>query len=146
MEISVNLPPPDDAFELGHEAYWTAPAPMYSILDVSALAFVRLMPRKVRERRLRRLIAADTERAALRNVANLEWALRQNVEDACRRFEASLTQRLSEALNETRQAMETALQRRSQMSAEIGVLVAQSERTIRALKTILAELAAVEEI
>ena len=119
---------------------------MYSILDISALAFVRLSPRKVREGRLRRLIAADAERAALRNVANLEWALRQNVEDAFRRFEASLSQRLSEALNETRQAMETALQRRSAMSAEIGVLFAQSETTIKAWKIILDELTVVGEI
>jgi GTP-binding protein EngB required for normal cell division len=146
MEISVNLPPPDDAFELGHEPYWTAPAPSYSILDISALAFVRLMPRKIREERLRRLVAADTERASLRNVANLDWALRQNADDAFRRFEASLSQRLSEALDGTIQAMKTAVQRRSAMSAEVSDLAAQSEKTTKALKTILDELTVVAEI
>ena len=87
MEISVRLPAPEHAFELAREAYWVAPAPQNSIIDASALAFIRFMPGALRERRLRRQIASDTERAVLRNVANLDWALRQNVEDAFRRFE-----------------------------------------------------------
>ena len=79
----------------------------------SALAFIRFMPRPLRERRLRRQIASDTERAVLRNVANLDWALRQNVEDAFRRFESSLAEQLSEAIEETQQVMQIALEKRS---------------------------------
>ena len=54
MEISVRLPPPEHAFELAREAYRVAPAPQNSIIDASALAFIRFMPRPLRERRLRR--------------------------------------------------------------------------------------------
>jgi ribosome biogenesis GTPase A len=140
MEISVNLPPPEQAFELGREPYWVAPAPANSILDASALALVHMMPRGMRERRLRRHIAADTEKAALRNVANLDWALRQNVEDAFRRFENSFALQLSQALNETRQALQIALQKRSARAAEVGDLVAQSEQSTTALARVLSDL------
>jgi hypothetical protein len=140
VEISVDLPPADQAFELGREPYWVAPAPANSILDASALAFVRMMPRQMRERRLRHLIAADTEKAALRNVANLDWALRQNVEDAFRRFEDSFARQLSQALAETQQAMQIALQRRSASSAEVGALVAQSEQSTAVLTSALNDL------
>jgi predicted transcriptional regulator len=94
----------------------------------------------MRERRLRRHIAADTEKAALRNVANLDWALRQNVEDAFRRFENSFALQLSQALNETRQALQIALQKRSARAAEVGDLVAQSEQSTTALARVLSDL------
>jgi hypothetical protein len=140
MEISVRLPPPEHAFELGREAYWVAPAPQNSIIDASALAFIRFMPRALRERRLRRQIGSDTERAVLRNVANLDWALRQNVEDAFRRFESSLAEQLSEAIDETRRVMQIALEKRSARSSEVASLVAQAEQSIAALSAALAGL------
>jgi len=140
MALSVRLPPVEQAFELGREPYWVAPAPTNSILDASALAFVHALPRRMRARRLRRHIAADTERATLRNVANLDWALRQNVEDAFRRFESSLALQLSRALDESCQAMNIALVRRSARDAEVGALVARSRRSVEALASVLDDL------
>ncbi len=131
MEISVRLPPPEHAFELAREAYWVAPAPQNSIIDASALAFIRFMPSSLREKRLRRQIASDTERAVLRNVANLDWALRQNVEDAFRRFESSLAEQLSAAVQVTRPVMQIALERRSVRSSEVSSLVAQAEQSLQ---------------
>ena len=125
---------------LRREAYWVAPAPQNSIIDASALALIRFMPRALRERRLRRQIASDTERAVLRNVANLDWALRQNVEDAFRRFESSLAEQLSEAIEETRRVMQIALEKRSARSSEVASLVAQAEQSIAALFAALAGL------
>jgi len=137
MEISVRLPAPEHSFELAREAYWVAPAPQNSIIDASALAFIRFMPGALRERRLRRQIASDTERAVLRNVANLDWALRQNVEDAFRRFESSLAEQISAAVQATRQVMQIALEKRSVRSSEVSSLVAQAEQSIVALSAVL---------
>ena len=137
MEISVRLPAPEHSFELAREAYWVAPAPQNSIIDASALAFIRFMPGALRERRLRRQIASDTERAVLRNVANLDWALRQNVEDAFRRFESSLAEQISAAVQATRQVMQIALKRRSVRSSEASSLCCQAEQSIVALSAVL---------
>ncbi len=140
MEISVRLPSPGHVFELAREAYWVALAPTNSIIDASALAFIRVLPSTLRERRLRREIASDTERAVLRNVANLDWALRQNIEDAFRRFELSLAEQLSEAVQKTQLVMQIALEKRSARSSEVGSLVARMEQSIAALSAALAGL------
>ena len=137
MEITVRLPPPEHAFEIGRDAYWVAPAPHNSIIDTSALVAIRFLPNAFREKRLRGKIASDTERAVLRNVANLEWALRQNIEDAFRRFESSLTKQLSSAVEETRQVMQIALEKRTARSSEVSALVAQAAHSIAALSAVL---------
>jgi hypothetical protein len=137
MEISVSLPPAELAFELTKEPYWVTPSPATSILDASAVAFMRWIPRLSRGRHLRRKIASETEKAVLRNVANLEWALRQNVDDAFRRFEASLSKQLSAAIDDTRQVMRMVLDKRLARSAEAASLVAQTKRSIAALNAAL---------
>jgi hypothetical protein len=142
MEISVRLPPPEHAFELAREAYWVAPAPQNSIIDASALLAISFLPNRLREKRLRGKIASDTERAVLRNVANLEWALRQNIEDAFRRFESSLAKQLSGAVQETRSVMQIALEKREARSSEVGSLVAQAEQSVAALSAVLEGLEA----
>ena len=73
-------------------------------------------------------------------MANLDWALRQNIEDAFRRFELSLAEQLSEAIEETGQVMRIALAKRSARSAEVATLVAQAEQSIAALSGALAGL------
>ena len=73
----------------------------------------------------------------MRNVANLDWALRQNVEDAFRRFESSLAEQLSAAVQATRQVMQIALEKRSVRSSEVSSLVAQAEQSIVALSAVL---------
>ena len=140
MEISVRLPPPEHAFELARGAYWVAPAPQNSIIDASALALVRFMPTLLRERRLRTHIIEDTERAALRNVSNLDWALRQNVEEAFRRFESALAKQLSAAIDETRRVLQIALEKRSARSEEVSAFVAQAEQSIAALSAVVVNL------
>ena len=119
-----------------------ASAPSNSILEISALALVRFMLRAMRQREMRRRIASDTEKAVLRNVGNLDWALRQNIEDAFRRFEASLTQQLSRALGETRRVMRIALEKRTARSAEIAPRLAEVGRSIETLASVLQSLSA----
>ena len=53
MQIPVNLPRPEEAFQPRREPYWVAPAPAVSLLDLSAGAAARLLPRTLRDRRAR---------------------------------------------------------------------------------------------
>jgi GTP-binding protein EngB required for normal cell division len=144
MQISANLPRPEEAFQPKREPYWVAPEPAVSLLDLSAGAAARLLPRTLRERRARDHLVADAERAALRNVANLDWALRQNIEDSFRRFESSLSEQLDQALQATRQALQLAQRRRAARSEAIEADVEQADRCVRELSAILAELQAIE--
>jgi hypothetical protein len=144
MQISVSLPRPEEAFQPKREPYWVAPEPAVSLLDLSASAAARLLPRALRARRARDHLVAEAERAALRNVANLDWALRQNIEDSFRRFEASLSEQLDQALQATRQALQLAERRRAARSEAIEADVDEADRCVRELSAILAELQATE--
>ena len=62
--------------------------------------------------------------------------MRQKVDDACRRFAASLDERLNAALAATHGAMETALQRRSDQAATAQAGMAEREEVIRCLTRI----------
>jgi len=73
----------------------------------------------------------------LRNVANLEWALRQNIEDAFRRFQTSLAKQLSGTVEETRGVLQTALEKRLARTSEVSALVAETEESIATLSAIL---------
>ena len=54
----------------------------------------RFLPSGLRLGRARKTLIADAQRAALRNVGNLDWSLRQNIEESMRRLETGLGHRL----------------------------------------------------
>jgi hypothetical protein len=95
------------------------------------------------ERRERHQLAADAKKAVLRNIANLDWAIRQNIEDGFRRFESSLSEQLSSALQATREAMLIAVERRTSRIEEIDAYVKESTRSIALLSDIFTELEAI---
>jgi GTPase SAR1 family protein len=140
MEISVTLPTSEEAFEVKREPYWVAPEPSVSLLDVSASAMARIMPKSVREKRARDRLADNAEKAVLRNVANLDWAMRENLEDAFRRFDFSLTEQLDCVLRATRQALELAIEHRTMKAQEMDEQIQKSARSITLLTNIMGEL------
>lgn len=71
-----------------------------------------------------------------RNVENLRWAARQNLEDAFREFHGELDERLAASLEATRGAMEAALQRRRKHSEQIAGEAASARTTLDRLQSI----------
>ncbi len=140
MHISANLPRAAEAFQPRREPYWLAPEPSVTLLDLSAVGAAHLLPRSLRERRARDRLLAEAERAALRNVANLDWALRQNIQDSFTRFEASLSGELGAALQATRQALQLARTRGAARSRDIEADVEEAARCTGELSSVLAKL------
>jgi hypothetical protein len=68
---------------------------------------------------LRRRLVEEIEAVLLRNVENLRWATRQNLEDTFRRFGADLDERLGLSLVATRGAMATVHDLRRKQSASV---------------------------
>lgn len=101
---------------------------------------MRLLPKSLREKRARGQLAADTEKALLRNLANLNEAIRQNLEDAFRRFESTLSEQLHLVLQASRQAMQLAIERRRANAEEMREHIKESARSITSLSDILSEL------
>jgi GTP-binding protein EngB required for normal cell division len=146
MEIPAQLPPSEAAFQPKREPYWVAPEPSISLLGIAGGLVEGFFPPTIREKRARARIVAEAEKAALRNVANLDWAMRQNIEDSFRRFESSLISQLDQAMNATRQAMQLALQRRAARSEAVKGDIDAASRSVTALSLILRELEAIPPI
>lgn len=144
MEISVALPRSDEILEVKREPYWAAPETSVSLIGMSAGAVARFMPRSIREKRLRDQLTKDAKKAVLRNLANLDWAIRQNLEDAVRRFESSLSEQLGAVLQATRQAMQIAIKRKAARAEEIDEYAKESARSIASLSGILRDLQALK--
>ena len=140
MEIAVNLPRSEEAFELKRVPYWVATEPSVTIIGMSAGALASLLPKSLRERRLYRNLRAGAENAVLRNIANLEWAAKRNIEDAFLHFEGDLSEQLENALQMTRQALQLALQRHAAKAEEMGAYVKEAAHSVSSLQQILAEL------
>ncbi len=140
LDIPASPTQAEEVFQTAREPYWVAPEPIPSLIDVSASVAALLLPRKQRQRRARKVLTEQAERAALRNVANLEWSLRQNIEDSVRRFETLLADQLGLALQATREALQIAKEKRAARSEAIEGEVAEARRAIAALSAILSEL------
>jgi GTP-binding protein EngB required for normal cell division len=140
MEISISLPRTEEAFELKRTPYWVAAEASVSIIGLSASALASFLPRSLRERRLYHHLGEDAEKAVLRNIANLEWAVRRNIEDAFLHFEGALAEQLDNALQMTRQALLLALKRHDAKSEEMGGYVKEAAHSVSSLEEILAEL------
>jgi seryl-tRNA synthetase len=97
----------------------------------------------MRESRARRQLVVDADKAILRNIANLDWAMRQNIEEGFRRFESSLSEQLGSALQATRQAIRVAIERRTARIEEIDEYVKESTRSIASLSDIFTDLQAI---
>lgn len=142
LEIAAPPPPNEEVLKLRREPYWSAPEPSLSIIDASASALSRFLPAPLRQKRARERLIADTERAALRNVANLDWSLRQDIEDSLRDFERALGERLGDALNSTREALKMAIEKRAARGAAVESEAAEAKGVVEILSGLLQELRA----
>jgi len=127
-----------DPPELPRLTAWVVDGRTETFTSLTVGAFEPFIPGAAR--RHRRQIGAEAEALTRRNVEDLRWTLRQKVDDACRRFAASLDARLSAALAATHGAMATAMQRRGDQAATVQAGLTEREETVRSLACIQAAL------
>jgi hypothetical protein len=125
LEIPFRASEGSEALETRHDPFWVM-RPQPELLDaIPPGVFDRFLPAATRQVRLRRRLVQEIDAVVLRNVENLRWATRQNLEDTFRRFGADLDERLALSLVATRGAMVAAHDRRKEQS---GSVEAQIER------------------
>ncbi len=120
MAIPYEAPESAEAFEIRSEPYWVTSGRTETLNPLPPDLLDRFMPGAVRKARSRKRLLAELDAAVGRNVENLRWATRQNLEDAFRRFGAALDEQLRASLAATRDAMAAALQRRELEGERIG--------------------------
>jgi hypothetical protein len=109
---------------------------MATLNPIEPGAFDGLLPPSVRKARVRKRLIQEIGTLVLRNVENLRWATRKNVEDAFRRFGCALEETLSTSIEATRGIMVVARDHRLNQTDRIQTEVA----AVEASKTILAKI------
>jgi hypothetical protein len=95
----------------------------------------------MRKRRMRKRLLEEIDAVVIRNVENLRWATRQNMEDTFRRFGAELDERLAISLEATRGAMKKALDQRKQHAEQVDSEIETKHKALSRLAEITETLA-----
>ena len=119
LEIPFHAPESSEAFEAKREPFWVTAARTAALNPIPPGAFDRFLPAPMRGTRMRKRLLDEIDAVVIRNVENLRWATRQNLEDSFRRFGAELDERLAMSLAATRGAMQKALEQRKQHAEQI---------------------------
>jgi GTPase Era involved in 16S rRNA processing len=111
LAIGYAAPAPEESFALKKVPYWVTKA-RETLHVLPQGAFDGMLPSAMRKRRARARFSVQTDEIIRRNVENLRWSLRQNLEEGFRSFQGRLDEQLSLTLTATREALRRGLQRR----------------------------------
>ena len=136
LEIPFHAPESSEAFEAKREPFWFTAARTTELNPIPPGAFDRFLPAPMRKRRMRKRLLEEIDAVVIRNVENLRWATRQNLEDTFRRFGAELDERLAMSLDATRGAMKKALEQRKRHAEQVESDIEGSQRTLSKLTEI----------
>lgn len=134
LEIPYTAPVAEDAFQLKKIPYWVT-VPRVSLVSAPNI-IESLLPATVRLDRTRERLRRHIGEIVTRNVENLRWALRQNLEMAVCTFQLQIDEKLALAEGATRSAMQAAIQRRSHVEDETGLELAKIDETKGRLTTV----------
>ena len=127
LDIPFRAPESSEAFEAKRDPFWVTTARTVALSPIPPGALDRFLPSSLRRKRLRRRLLEEISAVLTRNVENLRWTTRQNLEDAFRKFGAELDDRLAMSLTATRGAMKAALERRTQHSEAVEGEIAKKQ-------------------
>lgn len=129
--IPDRVPVAEGTLEFRRTPYWVT-APRETLVAIPHNAIERLLPHSVRVRRVERRLKEAIDHIVRRNVENLRWSIKQDLEEEFRRFALRFEEQLTAALSATREAAMTVFQQRQhgelQFQAEMECLLAASRR------------------
>jgi GTP-binding protein EngB required for normal cell division len=105
FEISYRPSTGDGRLEAVHKPYWVTQKWNSLISPLPEGAIDRILPDKLRKRRLEKRLNQEVESLVIQNVENLRWATLRNLDETFRGFSNSLERRLKETAEATRRAM-----------------------------------------
>jgi len=136
LEIPFQAPESSEAFEAKREPFWITAARTVELNPISPGAFEQFLPAAMRKTKMRKRLLEQIDAVVIRNVENLRWATRQNMEDTFRRFGAELNERLAMSLDATRGAMRKALEQRKAHAEQIDSEIETKQRGLSHLAEI----------
>jgi GTP-binding protein EngB required for normal cell division len=140
MSVTLRITKDAEALEFRHEPYWVLSGQMPTLSPIAPGTFDSLLPASVRKARVRRRLRQEIDTIVQRNVENLRWATRQNVEDAFRRFGRALDETFATNIEATRGIIAVAYDRRLSQAERTEPEIAAVEASKTTLMDIQTEL------
>jgi hypothetical protein len=140
MSVTLGTTKDADALEFRHEPYWVLSGQMPTLSPIAPGTFDGLLPAAIRKACVRRRLLQEINTIVQRNVENLRWATRQNVEDAFRRFGGALDETLAINIEATRGIIVVARDRRLKQADRTEAEIADVETSKTTLMDIQTEL------
>ncbi len=104
--------------EVTKEPYWVMQQWRYSFMAVPEELIDRLLPKKIRIKRIKKRIDRQIQALVLNNVENLRWATVQNLDSTFRTIMMSIDEQFEQVINITRKAIDIAVERKQSHSQE----------------------------
>jgi GTPase SAR1 family protein len=100
----------------------------------------KFFTKNYRRRRTVDRLREESRKLLNQNIEQINWALRQSLDESFRQFGAELKEQLEKTITAARKAMEVALQRRESRSRETAAAEIELQQALRTLENIRAEL------
>jgi ribosome biogenesis GTPase A len=136
LEIPFQAPESSEAFEAKRKPFWVTAARTVELNPIPPGAFDEFLPAGMRKTKMLERLLEEIDAVVIRNVENLRWATRQNMEDTFRRFGAELDERLAMSLDATRGAMRKALEQRKAHAEQVNSEIETKQRGLSRLAEI----------
>lgn len=128
----------DDWFQSKREPYWIDQARVESLGSLTADGIAWLLPVPMRRAREMRKIRAAARDAVTRNISELRWTMRQNIDDSFRRLLSSSAEAIDANIQAMQDVLALARSRRQDEATDHEFLV-QRERGLLKRLTMLRE-------
>ncbi len=135
----------EDILELKHKPFWVTEGWRINWSPLPENWTESLLSRKVRMKRLRKHLVEDIDAIISHNVGNLRWATVCNITDSFYSFGCEMDRQIQKAIDSTGGAIAAAHRRRIEKNESIVPELARTEKIIKLLNGIKADLVKFED-
>lgn len=129
LNVALPVAAPGEWFHVEREPYWIGHVQVESLTSLTVDGVARLLPRKLRERRRQTKLRAAVTKAITRNISDLHWTMRQNIDDSFRRLLSSSNEMVETSISSTNGLLKMARERRRSEDASLHQQIESARRS-----------------
>jgi hypothetical protein len=121
--MNVSVPPvaPENWFQVKRKPYWIGEARLESLGSITADGLARFLPDKFRRKRRLKQLRIAVDNAITRNVSDLHWTMRQNIDESFRRVLGASGEAVDTSIAATREVLSRAQERRRSTGSSLQI-------------------------
>ena len=141
LNVPVPSALPTEWFQAKRQPYWIGEQRVESLSSLTMDGLVRLLPAAIRRRRRQKVFREAIGNALTRNISDLRWTMRQNIDDSFRSLIATAAEVVDSSIASTRELLTAARRRRQEQDASLQEELERARRAEQRLADLHAVLA-----